>query len=107
MAVRRSVWEEIGGFDEENTPNAYSDVDFCLRCSEAGYRSVFTPFAQLVHEQSASRGPENSRQFEAAVKYMQIRWGDKIANDPYYNPNLSLEREDFTLAFPPRGYATQ
>ena len=107
MAVRRSVWEEIGGFDEENTPNAYSDVDFCLRCSDAGYRSVFTPFAQLVHEQSASRGPENSRQFEATVKYMQIRWGDKIANDPYYSPNLSLEREDFTLAFPPRGYATQ
>lgn len=107
MAVRKSVWGEVNGFDEENVPNAYSDVDFCLRCSEAGYRSVFTPFAQLIHEQSASRGPENSPQFDAAVEYMQKRWGDAIAKDPYYNPNLSLEREDFTLAFPPRGYAMQ
>jgi len=107
MAVRKSVWREVGGFDEENTPNAFSDVDFCLRCSEAGYRSVFTPFAQLIHEQSASRGPENSPQFDAAVVYMRARWSQAIAKDPYYNPNLSLEREDFTLAFPPRGYATQ
>ncbi len=107
MAMRKSVWREVGGFDEQNTPNSYSDVDFCLRCSENGYRSVFTPFAQLVHEQSASRGPDNSPAFDTAVSNMKQRWGDKIARDPYYNPNLSLEREDFTLSFPPRGYTTQ
>ncbi len=107
LAVRKSVWNEVGGFDEKNTPNAYSDVDFCLRCSEKGYRSVFTPFAQLVHEQSASRGPDNSPEFKTAISYMQNRWKEAIARDPYYNPNLSLEREDFTLAFPPRGYATK
>ncbi|MAM91495.1 MAG: glycosyl transferase family 2, partial [Opitutaceae bacterium] len=101
LAVRKSVWNEVGGFDEKNTPNAYSDVDFCLRCSEKGYRSVFTPFAQLVHEQSASRGPDNSPEFKTAISYMQNRWKEAIARDPYYNPNLSLEREDFTLAFPP------
>lgn len=107
MVMRKSVWREVGGFDEQNTPNAYSDVDFCLRCSENGYRSVFTPFAQLTHEQSASRGPENSPAFDDAVSYMKKRWGDKIARDPYYNPNLSLEHENFTLSFPPRGYTTQ
>ena len=107
LAVRKSVWNEVGGFDEKNTPNAYSDVDFCLRCSEKGYRSVFTPFAQLVHEQSASRGPDNSPEFKTAISYMQNRWKEAIARDPYYNPNLSLEREDFTLAFPPRDYATK
>ncbi|MCH2614373.1 MAG: glycosyltransferase, partial [Opitutales bacterium] len=107
MAMRKSVWREVGGFVEQNTPNSYSDVDFCLRCSENGYRSVFTPFAQLVHEQSASRGPDNSPAFDTAVSNMKQRWGDKIARDPYYNPNLSLEREDFTLSFPPRGYTTQ
>jgi len=106
MAFRKTVWKSVGGFDEENTPNAYSDVDFCLRCGENGYRSVFTPFAQLYHAESASRGPDESEEFRRAEAYMRSRWSDRIANDPYYNPNLTLDREDFTFAELPRGYST-
>ena len=107
LAVRKSVWEESGEFDEQNTPNAYSDVDFCLRCQEKGYRSLFTPFAQLYHMESSSRGPESSPEFEAATQYMKSRWGSVIAKDPYYNPNLTLAREDFSFADAPRDYSTQ
>lgn len=106
MAFRKSVWESVVGFDEENTPNAYSDVDFCLRCGENGYRSLFTPFAQLYHAESASRGPDESEEFKRAETHMRSRWNDKITNDPYYNPNLTLAREDFTFAELPRGYST-
>ncbi len=105
MAFRKSVWEESGGFDETNTPNAYSDVDFCLKCQENGYRSLFTPFAQLYHMESASRGPDDNEAFQAASDYMMKRWGTVIERDPYYNPNLTLEREDFTFSRNPRGYS--
>ncbi len=107
MAFRKSVWLEAGEFDEVNTPNAYSDVDFCLRCHENGYRTLFTPFAQLYHAESASRGPENSTAFQRAMDYMNERWATVIERDPYYNPNLTLEREDFTFAREPRGYSTR
>lgn len=106
MAIRRSIWAEVGGFNETDTPNAYSDVDFCLRCQEHGYRSLFTPFAQLYHAESASRGPDDSREFQIASTYMKNRWGSAIKRDPYYNPNLTLDREDFTLAQQPRDYST-
>jgi GT2 family glycosyltransferase len=107
MLFRKSVWEELDGLNQNDTPNAYSDVDFCLRCQEKGYRILFTPFAQLYHHESASRGPENSEAFQTAMDYMRQRWANRIQRDPYYNPNLTLEREDFTLAFPPRNYSTK
>ncbi len=107
MVFKKAVWTKVGGFNQEDTPNAYSDVDFCLRCSEIGYRSLFTPFAQLYHNESASRGPDDSDEFAKATAYMRQRWGAVIENDPFYNPNLTLDREDFTLAPLPRGYPTR
>ena len=85
---------------------AYNDVDFCLRLRAAGYRNVWTPYAELLHHESASRGLEMaaaSRERlarESAV--MRSRWAGLIAHDPAYNPNLTLEAEDFGLAWPPR-----
>ena len=107
MLFRKKVWEELGGLNENDAPNAYSDVDFCLRCQEKGYRILFTPFAQLYHHESASRGPENSEAFQTARNYMRQRWANRIDQDPFYNRNLTLEREDFTLVFPPRNYSTK
>ena len=104
--MRRDVYLQLGGFDEVNLPVTFNDVDFCLRLREAGYWVVWTPHAELVHHESASRGFDDSMpkqvRFLAEVDYMKAKWGDKLQYDPFYNPNLSLGEELFTLAFPPR-----
>ena len=103
--VRRDVYVQVGGFDE-NLAVTFNDVDFCLRLREAGYRIVWTPYAELIHHESASRGCDDSApkqvRFLAEVEYMKSKWGDKLQRDPFYNPNLSLDENLFTLAFPPR-----
>jgi glycosyltransferase involved in cell wall biosynthesis len=104
--VRRNVYLQLGGFDEVNLPVTFNDVDFCLRLREAGYWIVWTPHAELVHHESASRGfDDNARKqtrFLTEVDYMKAKWGDRLRYDPFYNPNLSLGEDLFTLAFPPR-----
>lgn len=106
MLFRRQVFEEVGGLDEVNLPVAFNDVDLCLRMRENGYRIVWTPFAELYHLESVSRGsdlePDKIDRFRREVKYLTERWRAVIAHDPYYNPNLTVDGEDFTLAFPPR-----
>jgi GT2 family glycosyltransferase len=105
MVVRRSAFEQVGGLDEVNLPIAFNDVDFCLRLREAGWRVVWTPFAELTHFESVTRGPDTGARaegFSRETGYMQERWGDLLRRDPAYNPNLTLEHEDFSLAFPPR-----
>jgi GT2 family glycosyltransferase len=106
LLVRRSAYLEVGGFDEAHLKVAFNDVDFCLRLRRRGYRIVYTPYAELYHAESASRGLENtvakSDRFEAEIKYMHDTWGDVLLQDPAYNPNLSLAAGAFTLAFPPR-----
>jgi len=103
--VKREVYLEVGGFDE-NLAVTFNDVDFCLRLREAGYRILWTPYAELIHHESASRGFDNSApkqvRFLAEVEYMKSKWGDTLQRDPFYNPNLSLDENLFTLAFPPR-----
>lgn len=105
LVVRKAVYEEVGGLDE-GLAVAFNDVDFCLRLRERGYRNVWTPFAELYHHESASRGyedsPEKAARFGAEVRCMQQRWGDRLRQDPAYNPNLTLEGVPFELAFPPR-----
>jgi GT2 family glycosyltransferase len=97
---------EIGGFEEEHLKVAFNDVDFCLRLAQRGYRIVYTPYAEFYHQESASRGLEDNvdkhRRFSAEVDYIKGKWSASLARDPYYNPNLSLREELFTLAFPPR-----
>ncbi len=106
MVFRKAVFEEVGGFDVDNLKVAFNDVDFCLRLGKAGYRIVYTPFAELYHHESQSRGLEDDfekqSRFGREMRYMKRTWGDWIANDPAYNPNLTIDREDFSLAWPPR-----
>jgi hypothetical protein len=87
-------------------PVACNDLDFCFRLREAGHRNLWTPFAKLLHHESASRGseytPEKVARFEGEKAVMGERWGAKLVDDPCYNPNLTLESEDFSLAWPPR-----
>lgn len=106
LVLRREVFEEVGGFDEVNLPVAYNDVDLCLRIREQGYRIVWTPYAELYHLESASRGrddtPENTSRANKEREYMLRTWSYVLKNDPYYNPNLTTLREDASLAVPPR-----
>jgi O-antigen biosynthesis protein len=103
--VKREVYLQVGGFNE-NLAVTFNDVDLCLRLREAGYRILWTPYAELIHHESASRGFDNSApkqvRFLAEVDYMQSKWGHILQRDPFYNPNLSLDENLFTLAFPPR-----
>ncbi len=105
--VRREAWDQIGGLDEVNLPVAFNDVDLCLRLREAGWEIVWTPYAQLWHHESISRGPDDqgprAGAFAEEVLYMEKRWGfEKLREDRYYNPNLTLNAENFSLAWPPR-----
>ncbi len=101
MMVRRDVWEKVGGLDE-GFAVAYNDVDFCLRIQKEGYKIVWTPFAELYHYESKSRGSDNSGQkrdrFNNEVNNFKTRWKDALeAGDPYFNPNFSLEHSDFRV----------
>ena len=105
LIIRKTIYEEVGGLDEVNLKVAFNDVDLCLRIREAGYRNVWTPFAELIHHESATRGDEDTPKksaFSDEANYMRQRWGDTLSNDPAYSPNLTLEHEDFSLAWPPR-----
>jgi O-antigen biosynthesis protein len=106
LIIRRQVFEDAGGFNETSLAIAFNDVDLCLRIREKGYQNVWTPHAELFHHEQASRGyddtPEKESRFEKESEYMRQYWGELLLNDPAYNPNLALDREPFTLAFPPR-----
>ncbi len=106
MFFRKSVWNQVGGLNDEDLKVAFNDVDFCLRVRRAGYRVVYTPFAELIHHESLSRGLEDDfekqSRFGQELRYLQRSWAELIKGDPAYNPNLTIDREDFSLAFPPR-----
>ncbi|MGQ9896256.1 MAG: glycosyltransferase family 2 protein [Acidobacteriota bacterium] len=108
LAIRREVFTAVGGLDAEHLPVAFNDVDLCLRVWEKGYRVLVTPYAELYHLESASRGsdqrPERRAAFQRECEYMQRRWKALLANDPYYNPNLTLERLDASPAYPRQPY---
>ncbi len=94
LLTRRDVFDEVGGFDEERLPVTFSDVDLCLKMRRAGYRVVYTPFAKLYHHESGTRRPAVE---PLETEVMRERWPDVLEHDPYYNPNLSRERADFSL----------
>jgi O-antigen biosynthesis protein len=106
MALRREVFEAVGGFDEVNLPVAFNDVDLCLRIRERGFKIVWTPFAELYHLESISRGaddaPAHAERVTRECRYMRSRWGEILDSDPFYNVNLSRDRPFPTIAFPPR-----
>jgi O-antigen biosynthesis protein len=95
LLTRRDVFMEVGGFDEQHLPVTFNDVDFCLKLRRAGYLIVYTPFAKLYHHESATRRRSRLEPLESEI--MRKRWGKLLERDPYYNPNLSRERADFSL----------
>lgn len=106
LVVRKDRFDEVGRLDEEHLKVAFNDVDLCLRLREAGYRNVWTPYADLYHHESATRPsdlrPEQVERFMREERFMFDRWGDLLFNDPAYSPNLTMAQEDFSLAWPPR-----
>jgi glycosyltransferase involved in cell wall biosynthesis len=106
LIIKKSIYQEVKGLDEENLTIAFNDVDFCLRVRDAGYRNIWTPYAELYHHESATRGfedtPEKKLRFGKEILYMKTRWGNALMSDPAYSPNLTLNREDFSYAWPPR-----
>ena len=100
LVVDKQRYIDTGGLDEELAV-AYNDVDFCLRLLKAGYRNVVLSHVRLYHNESRSRGfdtaESNQSRFLREAQVFQARWGDWIANDPYYNPNLTRSGEDFSL----------
>ena len=106
LAIRKQVFQAIGGMDAENLPVSYNDVDICLRVREHGLRVIWTPFAELYHLEGASRGldlaPEKLARAKREAAYMRRRHKDVLPNDPFYNKNFDLNDHSFELAFPPR-----
>ena len=101
MMVKKSLYEQLGGLDEEFAV-ALNDVDFCLKVREKGLLNIFTPFAELYHYESKSRGSDKDD--ARAIRYQQesdrfkMKWEKVLsAGDPYYNPNFSLDHSDFTV----------
>ncbi|KPX83084.1 Glycosyl transferase, group 2 family protein [Pseudomonas amygdali pv. mori] len=105
LIIKKSIFDEVGGLDEQHLKIAFNDVDFCLRVQEAGYLNVWTPFSELYHHESATRGledtPQKQERFGHEIRYIKNRWPN-IQVDYAYSPNLTLDHEDFGLAWPPR-----
>lgn len=106
LLIKKSIYLSVGGLDEVNLTVAFNDVDFCIRVRNAGFRNVWTPHALLYHHESATRGqdvsPEKRARFVKEVEYMMNTWGDQLANDPAYNPNLNIDFPDFSISAKPR-----
>ncbi len=100
LMVRRSVFDQVGGLDE-GLAVAFNDVDFCLKVVAAGYRNVYLPHVQLYHYESKSRGyettPEKVERFQNEIRTMQRRWRTQTHVDPCYNPNLTVDAEDYGI----------
>ena len=102
MMVRREIFEQVGGFRKELAV-AFNDVDLCLKLREKGWLVVYDPFAQAIHHESASRGDEYTKEkaerFRKEAAFMKAAWPDYYEQgDPFYNPNLSLKRWDYSLS---------
>ena len=101
MMVKREAFEKVGGLSEE-LQVAFNDIDFCMKLRQAGYLIVYNPYAELYHYESKSRGledtPEKVARFNQEIATFEKRWPDILKNgDPFYNPNLTLDSQDFSL----------
>ena len=106
LMVKKSIYEQLKGLNSTDLTVGWNDIDFCLRVRQAGYENVWTPHAQLLHHESATRGqdisPEKRARAEKENRYMQKTWGDQMLQDPAYNSNLTDAYDDFSYAWPPR-----
>lgn len=102
LVVKKTIFEQVGMLDAQGLSVAFNDVDFCIKVHKFGYRNLLTPFAELYHHESKTRGEENTPEkvarFAAECTLMKERWGDLLMNDPFYNKNLTLINEDYSLA---------
>ena len=101
LMVKKSLYEEAGGLDEDFRV-ALNDVDFCLKLREKGYLNIWTPFCELYHYESASRGTDLSgpgaERYESECERFRSKWKEVLdKGDPYYNVNFSLDRSDYSL----------
>ena len=101
LLVKKSLFKEVGGLDE-SFAISLNDVDFCLKLREKGLLNVFTPFAELYHYESVSRGLDDSgekaERYNRESAHFREKWKTVLEKgDPYYNPNFSLDRSDFAL----------
>ena len=101
LMTSKELWDELGGMNQELAV-AYNDVDYCLRVRESGYRVMWTPFAELIHHESLTRGyDEHPKQRERLAKESDLfisLWEDSLKNDPAYSPNLTSESTNFSLS---------
>jgi O-antigen biosynthesis protein len=99
LVIRRNIFEEVGGLNEEHLTVGFNDVDFCLKVHAAGYRNLWTPLAEMYHHESASRKaddtPEKIARAKREVQYMVDTWHTDTYEDTAYNPNLTKLFEDF------------
>ena len=102
LLLRRELYWQVGGLNEQALTVAFNDVDLCLKIQAAGYRNLWTPYAALYHFESKSRGredtPEKKARERAEINYMQQTWPTQIADDPCYSPHLTRQREDYSIA---------
>jgi hypothetical protein len=101
LLTKKDLWEKVGGLDEEKFKVAFNDIDYCLKIRSLGYDVVYTPYSRLFHYESKSRGPEDTpekqNRFIAECTFMVEKWGTNRVPDPFYNINLTLQAENFSL----------
>ncbi|MFZ3053059.1 MAG: glycosyltransferase family 2 protein [Sulfuricurvum sp.] len=101
LVVGKELYHKVGGLDEENLTVAFNDIDFCMKLQEKGYRNLWTPYAELYHHESISRGSDESDEkktrFQSEVLYMKSKWQSKLEVDALYNRNLTNKHENFGL----------
>jgi GT2 family glycosyltransferase len=101
LLIRKELFELVGGLDEEDLTVNFNDVDLCLKVKSAGFYNLWTPFAELYHHESKTRGvdktPDKQARFKRECDVMQLRWSNELFKDPCYSPHLTLTREDFSI----------
>ncbi|MDY6975877.1 MAG: glycosyltransferase [Pseudomonadota bacterium] len=101
LLVKRTHFNAVNGLNEKDLSVAFNDVDFCLKVKGLRVNNVYCAEAELFHHESVSRGldisPEKAARFNRELAYLQTTWSSFIANDPAYNPNLTLKRENFSI----------
>ena len=102
LALRREIYQQVGGLNDRDLEVAFNDIDLCLKVQDAGFRNVWTPYAELYHHESATRGDYDDRKKVSGLRreaaYIAQRWGALLVDDPAYNPNLSLAGTEFELS---------
>jgi GT2 family glycosyltransferase len=100
LLIRKELFQLVGGLDEQQLAVTFNDVDLCLKVRHAGFYNLWTPFAELYHHESKTRGadktPEKQARFKRECEVMQRRWKHELYKDPCYSPHLTLSREDYS-----------